>query len=174
MYIGDFYDKVEIMHIYNKGIFDRIIDFAKSQSTCKKLSVGAGFVFNHTETRDTPPTIIYSSNCSSDYNCKLNDECYKAKVTGIYESCEETRKYCKAIHAEINMINNLREMNVDPTSGILYVTRYPCLNCAEKCAEFGFSRIAYCGKQEISDEVKQIFDNHDIEVEWYPSIDYEF
>lgn len=150
-----------------KYILDSAFDFASNNSTCNKIAVGACFR-NH-----SGYITEYSSNYSSDYNCKSNKNCYKAAVTGIYESCEETRKYCKAIHAEINMINILKSKNIDPSCGVLYITRYPCLNCARSCAEFGFKNIVYCGKQEISDDVKKIFDDYNINVCWIPDIDYE-
>lgn len=150
-----------------KEIFDIIISHAKDNSTCKKLAVGSGFI-------DSSRTLYLESNRSTDYNCKDEDECYKAKVTGVYESVEWTRKYCKAVHAEINMINLLRNKDIDPSSGTLYVSRYPCENCARNCVEFGFRHIIYCGKQEISNEVKKIFSEANIKVEWYPEIDYEY
>lgn len=150
-----------------REIFDTIITHAKDNSTCKKLAVGSGFL-------DSNGTLYVESNRSSDFNCKNEGECYKAKVTGIYESVEWTRKYCKAIHAEINMINLLKSKGIDPSNGTLYVSRYPCENCARNCVEFGFKHIVYCGRQKISDEVNKIFKDADIEICWFPEIDYEY
>lgn len=150
-----------------KTIFDSIIINARSTSTCNKLAVGSGFI-------TTSGIFILESNRSIEHNCKLNNECYKAKLTGVYESVEWTRKYCKAIHAEVNMINRLKSLNIDPSEGTLYVTRYPCVNCANECVKAGFRHISYCGVKEISDEVKKIFDDANISVTWYPDIDYEF
>lgn len=150
-----------------KEIFDIVITYARETSTCKKLAVGSGFI-------DCDGNLYMESNRSHDFNCKKADECYKAKITGVYESVEWTRKYCKAIHAEINMINKLKNMNVNPSTGILYITRYPCENCARNCVEFGFKSIIYCGKQEISDNVKKIFSDAKVEVRWFPDIDFEY
>lgn len=154
------------LYTEQKHILDSAFHFASNTSTCNKVAVGACFS-GYGNIKE------YSSNYSSDYDCKSNKNCYKAAVTGIYESCEETRKYCKATHAEINMINILKSKNIDPSCGVLYITRYPCLNCARSCAEFGFKNIVYCGKQEISDDVKKIFDDYNINVCWIPDIDYE-
>lgn len=151
-----------------KSCFDKAAEFAKRNCTCIKVPVGSLFVDLSNQEE------YYECNRSFDFDCKTQNECYKAKVTGIYESCEETRKYCKAIHSEVNMIELLKKNRVDPKSGILFITRYPCLNCAKKIVEFGFNIIAYCGKQEISDEVKQLFYENKIIVDWYPELDYEF
>lgn len=158
-----------------KYFFDSAFEFAKCNSTCLKVNVGAVFAVPNRRAKNGFK-LYHSCNRSNDVekNCQVLKECYKAKVTGIYESCEETRKYCSAIHAEINMIENLKIENVNPSNGVLYVTRYPCENCAKHVVEFGFTKVCYCGKQEISDEVKKIFEDNNVEVEWYPQYDYEF
>lgn len=149
-----------------KKEFDESAEYAKKFCTCNKVAVGAKFITN--DGRE-----FYSCNRSEEHDCTVTGKCHKFEVTGIYESCEETRKYCSAVHAEINMINKLRENNVDPSDGILFVSRYPCHNCCEKCIEFGFKRINYCGRQEISDEVKELFSTNDVEVNWFKEYDYE-
>lgn len=158
-----------------KYFFDEAFNFAKKNSTCLKVNVGAVFAVPNRRAKNGFK-LYHSCNRSNDIekNCQLLKECYKAKVTGIYESCEETRKYCSATHAEINMIELLKQEKIDPSNGVLYVTRYPCENCAKNTVEFGFKKVCYCGKQEISDEVKKIYKDGGVEVEWYPQYDYEF
>jgi deoxycytidylate deaminase len=148
--------------------------YALKNTSCNKLAVGASFVPNgHFPT-------VYACNRNDDYSCKENDNCYKASVTGIYESSEETRKYCKSIHAEINLINKLKEMYPHKernllSDGTVYVTRYPCLECARNLILYGAKKVVYCGKQEISEEVKSLFSLvKDLEVVWDPELDYEF
>lgn len=152
----------------DEEMFRKAYEFAKNNSTCIKVAVGAAL-------DDNNGNIIVSCNMG-EHNCKEYNECYKAKVTGVYESVEWTRKYCQAIHAEINMINILKNSPVSEEiyNNPLYVTRYPCLNCAKKIAERGFKFVKYSGKQEISNEVKKIFDKNNIKYEWFPQYDFEF
>lgn len=124
---------------------------------------------------DNNNNIVHMScNRSTDgHNCKELNECYKSKVTGVYESVEWTRKYCKARHSEIWMIEALKNVEIDPSVGTLLVSRYPCLNCMTEVAKFGFKKVVYGGKQEISDEVKKIVEENGIEYIHYPDVDYE-
>lgn len=147
-------------------LFNEIFEYASKNTTCNKLPVGACFI-----TSDGKK--IFSCNHENNgHNCKKEKECYKFKITGIYQSCEETRKYCQATHAEINIINKLTELGISPSDGILYVSRYPCKNCALAISQAGFKYIRYCGKQEISMEVRSILSSQYIG--WYSNIDYEY
>lgn len=147
--------------------FNELAEYAKNHSTCLKVAVGAMFITNDGRK-------FYTANNGKVNNCRENGFCHKANVTGVYESVEWTRKYCSATHAEINMINLLRSENIDPANGVLLVLRYPCENCAKKTSKFGFKKILYCGRQEISDTVKEIYSGHGVDVTWYPDLDYEF
>lgn len=142
---------------------------ANKHSTCLKVGVGAAYIINNS---DSKSDIVYSSN-RGDINCKNIGECHKYKITGIYESCEETRKYCAAKHAEINLLETLKVMNIDPSGATIYVTRYPCINCARSLVDAKISKVVYGGRQEISDDVKRLFNDNHIDVEWHPECDYE-
>ena len=153
-----------------KEIFNKAYTYAMNNSTCMKVKVGSACLVDN--------TLITACNCSIEdsKNCIKLGECYKYKITGIYESCEETRKYCSAIHSEINLINRLKTLGFEvamPTM-TLFVTRYPCENCAKNIVDFGFKKVYYCGKQEISDEVKKIFKINGIDYKWYPEFDFEY
>lgn len=158
-----------------KYFFDSAFEFAKCNSTCLKVNVGAVFAVPNRRAKNGFK-LYHSCNRSNDVekNCQVLKECYKAKVTGIYESCEETRKYCSAIHAEVNLINLLKKENIEFDSGTIYVTRYPCFSCATQLINNGFKEVNYCGKQEISNEVKKLFEESDVNVKWFPEYDYEF
>lgn len=151
-----------------ENIFRRAFDYAKEHSTCIKVQVGAVFISSNGDE-------YYSCN-NGEHSCKLDENCYKAKVTGIYESCEETRKYCKSTHAEINMLKILKNNGVDPSDGILYVTRYPCRNCLIKCIEAGIKDIRFCGVSEGTTPEENARDAEDNNVSyiWYPDYDFEF
>lgn len=150
-------------------IFCRAADYADQNSTCRKVHVGACFVTD--DGRE-----FYSCNNGGTSNCNELGYCYKAYVTGIYESTEETRKYCQSTHAEINMLKTLKENNIDPSKGTLFVTRYPCVNCLAKSIEAGVKKIKFCGRSEgtTPEENKENAAKAGISYEWYPQYDFEF
>lgn len=148
--------------------FHEAFNYAKKYSTCLKVYVGACFVTNDGRK-------FFSCNRGEETNCQKEGKCHKAEVTGIYESCEETRKYCASVHSEINMINILKENNVNPADGTMYVTRYPCLNCMTEMAKAGFKKIYFCGKSEGTDPEsnKKLAEEYGIEYEHFPKYDFE-
>lgn len=150
-------------------IFCEAAKYADIHSTCSKVHVGAAFI-------TTDGRVFYSCNNGGQKNCNELGYCYKAKVTGIYESCEATRPYCQSIHAEINMLNILKENDIDPTDGELWITRYPCRNCLTKCIEAGIKAINFCGVSEgtTPEENKADVLKYGIQYNWYPQYDFEF
>lgn len=161
-------------------IFKKAYDHAKMYTTCNKLPVGSIILVPNKETDSFDYYFGSNSNYSDngEYNCQKLGECHKAKVTGIYESCEETRKYCKAIHSEINAIADMKyatrnHFDEKVKDAIMFITRYPCVNCAKAIVESGIKSIKYCGIQEISDEVKKIFNDANVLYDHYPQYDFE-
>lgn len=174
IYYNKFADK-SMEKEFIEDIFRKAYDHARMFTTCIKIPVGSIIV-------DEDGNYYHggNSNYSEDglHNCKKLGECYKAKVTGIYESCEETRKYCNAIHSEINAINTMkyklrRKFNDKVSSSTIFVTRYPCVNCAKEIVSSGLKRVFYCGNKEISNEVKEIFDKANVTYKWFPEYDFE-
>ena len=150
--------------------FDDLYGYARTQTTCRKVAVGAMFLL-----RDEIRIVECNRNDDESKQCTNLGECYKYKVTGIYESNEKTRPFCSAVHSEIRLINQLKKFsNFKPEDGILFVTRYPCVNCAKEIAKFGIKTVYYCGRQRISKEVESIFESNGINWKWYPQFDYEF
>lgn len=152
----------------DKEYLDIAAEMANNISTCKKVAVGSCFVQSNTG------SIFCTANRSDKINCKELGECRKFKLSGIYESREETRHLCAATHSEINMINLLKRDNVSLSDGTLYVTRYPCLNCANELVKNGIMKLVYGGVQRISEQVEEIFIKNDVECSWIPECDYEF
>ena len=158
-----------IYDITSPEIFYRAAGYAEAYSTCRKVHVGAAFITGDNQ-------IFYSCNNGGTNNCNELGYCYKAKKTGIYESCEETRPYCQSVHAEINMLKILKENNIDPSNGVLFVTRYPCRNCLDKCIEAGIREIRFCGVSEgtTPEENKAKATENGVSYIWYPQYDFEF
>lgn len=142
-------------------------NYAEARTTCYKIAVGSLFI--------TANSIkYYSYNYNQNYNCREHNECYKARVSGKFYSTEETRHLCKAVHSEINMINILRQNNVNMSSGVLFVSRYPCESCCRTICTSGIKFVIYGGKVKISDEVEQLFKDNNVTVVHYPEIDFEY
>ena len=152
---------------------------ARRESACLKVAVGAVWIPNP-ETKKVRYNGIFASNANPDgYSCQYEGECYKAKVTGIYESCEETRQYCKSVHAEINLINKMKKLFPEKeqtellSDGEVWVTRYPCENCAIEMIKHGLKVLRYCGKQPISNEVSELFKLSGVDVQHFDKYDFE-
>lgn len=156
-----------------KSYFDDAYEYARMFSTCIKVNVGSLFLDSNMKT-------YHGANCNYDPNneqgqCLVTGECYKAKVSGIYESTEETRHLCKAQHAEdmlLSWMNSVKK-KFDRDNGILFVTRYPCLNCAKLIVESKIKNVYYAGRQEISEEVAKLFNDNNVHYEWFSEFDYE-
>jgi dCMP deaminase len=150
---------------------NKAYSYGKLYSTCLKVAVGSMFV------TDEGKEYFGSNESSNDgrpaNNCQANGYCYKAKESGIYESTEKTRYLCKAIHSEIHLLSKLKEKKVDPSKGTLFVTRYPCINCAKNLVAAGIKKVVYGGRLEISPDVNEIFNNASVSVEWVSECDYE-
>lgn len=153
-----------------ENYFNKAYHHAKLHSTCTKLAVGSLF------RRSDEDDVYLGCNKSDEINCRERKICNKFKVTGIYESNEETRKYCVAKHAEIDLLDQLRKDNISPSSGTVYVTRYPCRNCMQTLADAGVKRIYYCGKSEGTDPEfnNYIASKYNIDLRHFPQFDYEF
>jgi deoxycytidylate deaminase len=157
----------------NKEIFDMAFEFSEIESTCLKVQVGACF---HNASKGL--SFILTSNRNQEgWSCKSKGKCYKAEVTGIYESCEETRKFCKSIHSEIEMIERIKAANLsreEIESGVLYVTRYMCENCTREVIKSGIKKVIYCGKVRMSEICEKMLTENGVYFEHHPEYDYEY
>ena len=63
-------------------------------------------------------------------------------------------KYSYVVHAEMNAIANYDGPIADFRGSTLYVTLFPCANCAKNLVQFGIKRIVY-----LSDKYKDKDDN---------------
>lgn len=153
---------------YIRHLFNKANDYAKSHTTCMKIGVGSIIMDNKSS-----KILSIGSNFGS-HNCVEHGECYKAALTGIYESREETRKYCKSIHSEINALNKLDENKLSDDCTI-FVTRYPCEDCSKAIIKSGIIKgVCYCGKVKISENSEKLFKESNISVDHYPEIDFEY
>ena len=68
-------------------------------------------------------------------------------------TCTEHTKYPYVIHAEMNALLNYKGDNKDLLGSTVYVTMFPCSNCAKFLAQAGVKRIVY-----LSDKYKDTSD----------------
>ena len=80
---------------------------------------------------------------------------------------EENTKYPYVIHAEMNAITNYRGSNVDLRDSTIYVTLFPCVNCAKLIVQSGIKKVVYLtDDRKATDDnkwAKRLFDNCGIE-----------
>lgn len=166
------------MDKWKKRFYDAHVR-ARNKSGCMKVAVGAVYVPEIYAKKSVYEGIFASNSNPEGYSCKDHNECYKAKVTGIYESCEETRPYCKSTHAEINLIEKMKKEYPEKdqlellSDGTVWVTRYTCYNCALMMIKHGLKRLCFCGKQDISEDVRELLESAGVQYWHYPQWDFE-
>lgn len=96
------------------------------RSTCTRLMVGATIV------RDK--RIIaggYNGSISGGEHC-IDDDCYV-----------ENNHCIRTIHAEINALLQCAKFGVPTAGAEIYVTHFPCLNCAKAIIQSGIKKVYY-------------------------------
>ena len=71
---------------------------------------------------------------------------------------------CDAVHSEIDAISQAAKCGLKTNGATIYVTRYPCENCARAIVAAGIKKVIYGRKESISDYTKQILDSGNVEV----------
>ena len=66
----------------------------------------------------------------------------------VSEIGEENTKYPYIIHAEMDGILNYNGNKKDFLNSTLYVTLFPCVNCAKHAVEIGVKKIVYLNERE--------------------------
>lgn len=72
----------------------------------------------------------------------------------VKEIGEENTKYPYVIHAEMNSIMNYKGSLKDFNNATIYVTLFPCVNCAKLIVQSGIKRVVY-----LHDDRKDTMDN---------------
>lgn len=99
----------------------------------------------------------------------INDECFNWSRNGDILS----NKYAYVIHAEVNAILNYKGNMRDMNGAILYVTLFPCNECAKFIVQSGIKKIVYLSdkyrdkKETIA--AKRLFSNCGISLVQYKS-----
>jgi len=108
-----------------------------SRSACERLHVGCVIVKNN--------RII-----TAGYNGFLPGAPHKSIVIDNHEQA--------TIHAEQNAITDCANRGVSVKDSIVYITHFPCINCAKILAASGIKEIKYLHDYKNNDVVYQILD----------------
>lgn len=108
-----------------------------SRSACERLHVGCVIVKNN--------RII-----TAGYNGFLPGAPHKSIVIDNHEQA--------TIHAEQNAITDCANRGVSVKDSIVYITHFPCINCAKILAASGIKEIKYLNDYKNNDVVYQILD----------------
>lgn len=128
--------------------FLKVADVIKERSTCTRLSVGSVAVKGN--------KII-----STGYNGSPTGEDHCIDV-----GCMIKKGHCiRTIHAELNAIMNGMETGVNLKGSTLYVTHFPCFNCAKHIVQVGIKRVVYKNDYKNSREAEDLFKRSGLKVE---------
>ncbi|HZW67671.1 MAG TPA: ComE operon protein 2 [Pseudogracilibacillus sp.] len=121
------------------------------RSTCTRLEVGAILVRNN--------RII-----ASGYNGSVDDSSHC-----IDEGCLVVNNHCvRTVHAEMNALIQCARFGVATENTQLYVTHFPCLQCAKHIVQAGIEKIYYEADYRNDKIAEQLFKEANIDVQKVP------
>lgn len=88
-----------------------------------------------------------------------------------HEPHSHTREECTAIHAEINALSYVEDM--DLSDATLYITRAPCLDCYAALWEAGIEKVYYGVNHSTTPQVQDLARHDGITLTYWPHIKYE-
>lgn len=125
--------------------------YARSESGCTKVSVGSIIVDGKGE------VLSFGANRVLGNWCK-NDGCLRIAKYGDNAKTHRNPDDCLAIHSEIDAICDAARKGMSVAGATIYVTRYPCENCARAIAASGIKHVVFGRNQPISEQTKAMFD----------------
>lgn len=130
-------------------------NYADISSTCDKVRVGSMIV-----TEDG--YISYGSNHGI-HNCVKNG-CRRIELYGENSKEHRLPSDCDAIHSEVDAISKAAKIGLKLSGATIFVTRYPCENCARAISQSGITTVIYGRKEDPSDYTKQILEDAGIKL----------
>lgn len=124
--------------------------YAKEKTGCTKVSVGCCIVKNDT-------VIAMGANRAMPNLCKAKG-CLRVELYGDNSKAHRNPGDCRAIHAEIDAITKAARLGIKLDGATIYVTRYPCEECAKAIAAAGIAHVVYGRDQSISNATKRLFE----------------
>lgn len=129
--------------------------YAKQNAGCLKVRVGS-VILNEQDR-------VIAMGCNkSDYNnfCTSTKTCLREELYGNRSKAHRAPSDCRAIHSEIDAICSAGR---DLRGCTIYITRYPCENCARAIVAAGIKNVIYGRSEPISDMTRKIFDFNGVE-----------
>lgn len=150
---------------FNEIMLNRAQNYADKHSTCAKVKVGSIIV--------TPGTLVFMYGCNHGVcNCKENG-CRRVKMYGESSKNHRLPSDCDSIHSEIDAISKSAKLGIELDKATIYVSRYPCENCARAIAMSGIKEVVYGRKESISEYTQQILDDAGVKVTKVETWDWE-
>ena len=125
--------------------------YANQMSGCVKVKVGSCIVKNDS-------IVAFGSNRTMPNLCK-HKGCLRVEKYGNNFKAHRNPDDCRAIHSEVDAIGNAVRNGVNLSGSTIYVTRYPCENCARLIVTSGIKHVVYGRQQEISRMSSSIFES---------------
>ena len=152
-------EKLEMRH---SDYLDKAYQAAEMFSGCTKVKVGS-LIYDER----------YCKIVSMGANRTYPDDCYTKGCLRMAKYGDDKKSHrapgdCRAVHSEIDAISRIRfnEYVVGKNDLTIYVTRYPCENCARAIVSAGIKKVVYGNAQEITVETKKIFNYGGVKVIW--------
>ncbi len=116
---------------------------AASRSTCLSRPVGAVLVLD----RQILVT-GYNGSMPGEAHCLDDGECFKRNIP--HQNCDKY-DFCRASHAEANLMAQAARRGIAVAGGTLYVTLMPCYSCAKLLSVAGIKDVVYEHEYESGD-----------------------
>ena len=131
--------------------------YAKLHSGCIKVQVGCVIA------KDSKILALGANRTIPNF-CRTSRGCLRVEKYGENTKDHRNPEDCRAIHSEIDAICNSRD---NLTGAVMYITRYPCEDCARAIVAAGIKKVVYGRDQEISPETARIFGYYNVDVLHY-------
>lgn len=150
---------------FNKKALDLAQKYADNHSTCCKVKVGSIIIIPH--------TCVFIHGCNHGVHNCIENGCRRVKLYGNASKEHRLPSDCDAIHSEIDAISKAANTGMKLKGATIYVSRYPCENCARAIAASGIEKVIYGRQESISDYTKQILDAAGVVTEKITDWDWE-
>lgn len=143
-----------------KDVLTLADSYAKQRSTCKKTAVGCYIV------HEGKYRIVIAKGCNNgEMSCKLHG-CLREESFG--DNSKKHRKICRCYgnHAEQDALKRAKDYDLRGES--VFVTRYPCDDCAVELIAAGIKLVVYGREFPISDKAAKLFEKAGVEVVHIP------
>lgn len=139
-----------------KDILTLADNYAKNHSTCKKTAVGCYIV------HESGHRVVFAKGCNnSEILCK-DEGCLREIQHG--SNSKEYRMTCRCYgnHAEQDALK--KAAHYDLRGDTVFVTRYPCDECAKEIIDAGIKLVVYGREFPISANAEKMFEEAGVEV----------